>query len=77
MDRKLDELGVDRLDTDNPYCSRVVLMGTPREAEVILTFWRGEPESLEFMRDRFPLKMLPRLRRALQRAAEVIEEFPT
>lgn len=76
MQDKLTELGVDMVQPPNPYCATVVLMGTAQEPEVILNFWRGEPESVEFLREEFPLKMLSRLTEALRKAGRIVEEFP-
>ncbi len=76
MTDRLTELGVEVVQPPNPYCATVVLMGTSQEPEVTLKFWRGEPESVEFLRDEFPLKMLPRLTEALRKASLIVDQFP-
>jgi hypothetical protein len=73
---RLLELGVDVVQPPNPYCFTVVLAGTALDPEIVLNFWQGEPESVEFLRSTFPLKMLPRVRAALDKAAGIVEQFP-
>ncbi len=76
MRARLDELGVQYIEPRNPYCTVAVLLGTKRQPEIVLNFWIGEPESVEFRRDVLPLKMLPRAVRALERAGQVVDMFP-
>lgn len=76
MRAKLDSMDVDWVQPTNPYCARAVLMGTRAEPDAVLNFWRGEPESVEFFCRSFPLKKLPRVADALQRAARIVEQFP-
>ncbi|MFO8008545.1 MAG: hypothetical protein R6V05_12510 [Candidatus Brocadiia bacterium] len=76
MRQKLDSMGVDWVQPTNPYCARAVLLGTRAEPDVVLDFWRGEPESVEFFRHDYPLKKLSRLADALQQAARIVDQFP-
>ncbi len=76
MKSKLEEMQVDYLQPPNPYCQTVVLMGTADDPAVLLRFWRGEPEAVELCRPEFCLKRVPRLAAAMERAEQILEEFP-
>jgi hypothetical protein len=76
MQAKLEELGIQCVQPPNPYCATAILLGTSRAPEVVMNFWNGEPESVEFLRTQFPLKMIPRLANALEKAAGIIDHFP-
>ena len=74
--KHLLDSGVAVVQPPNPYCMAAVLAGTRCEPEIIVNFWKGEPESVEFLRAKYPLKMLARAREALAGAARIIDEFP-
>ena len=76
MRAKLEELGVECVQPPNPYCTTAILLGTGRAPEVVMNFWNGEPESVEFFRTKFPLKMIPRVAGALEKAAGIVDHFP-
>jgi hypothetical protein len=76
MKAVLAEMEIEGVQPANPYCWTAILLGSPREPQVVLNFWKGEPESVEFFNPVFPLKAVPRVEAAIRGASEIIDRFP-